>query len=79
MVVFLKSGGALRQRLKPDVDHYTRRVEVGDGTTVRQILLDIGVSPALVAFVYAGGRVRGLDHVPQDGESVTLQPPVSGG
>jgi sulfur carrier protein ThiS len=79
MVVYLKAGSELRERLNPDHDHYTRRVEVPEGTRVKEILEDIGLNPAFVAFVYAGGKVRGFDYIPRDGETITLQSPVSGG
>lgn len=79
MVVFLKSGGELRERLHPDVDEYTRRVEVAEGCSVAQILTQLGIDAALVAFVYAEGQVRRLDYIPRDGETVTLQQPVLGG
>jgi sulfur carrier protein ThiS len=79
MVVFFRAGSELRHRLQPDVDYYTRRVETEPGRSVRDILRDIGLEPALVAFVYVEGRVRNLDFVPSEGQSLTLQPPVSGG
>jgi sulfur carrier protein ThiS len=79
MVVFLRAGSELRPRLQPDVDEFTRRVETGPGRTVRDILQDIGLNPALVAFIYVEGRVQKLDFVPSDGQRITLQPPVSGG
>lgn len=79
MVIYLKAGSELRERLKPDVDYYTRRIETEAGKTIKEILTDIGINPALVAFVYTSGKVKGLQYIPSDGESITLQPPVSGG
>jgi molybdopterin converting factor small subunit len=79
MVVYLKAGSELRVRLKPDIDYYTRRVETEEGKSIKEILTAIGVNPALVAFVYTEGKVKGLDYIPSDGQSITLQPPVSGG
>jgi molybdopterin converting factor small subunit len=79
MKVYFKAGSELRIRLQPDVDFYTRSVETDEGKSVEQILTDIGVDPAFVAFVYTEGKLKGLDYVPQDGQSITLQPPVSGG
>jgi hypothetical protein len=75
MTVFLKAGSELRTRLRPDIDDYTRRVETEPGKTVR----DIGLDPAFVAFIFVEGKVRNLDFVPAEGQSITLQPPVSGG
>lgn len=79
MVIYLKAGSELRNRLKPDIDYYTRRIETEAGKTIKEILNDLGINPALVAFVYTEGKVKGLDYIPSDGQSITLQPPVSGG
>lgn len=79
MVIYLKAGSELRLRLKPDIDYYTRRIETEEGKNIKQILTDIGVNPAFVAFVYTEGKVKDLSYVPSNGQSITLQPPVSGG
>ncbi|MBM3307488.1 MAG: MoaD/ThiS family protein [Candidatus Eisenbacteria bacterium] len=79
MVVYLRSGGRLRERLQPDVDQYTRRVEVEGAPTLREILDTLRIPRALVAFGYSQGTVRRLDYRPADGETITLQPPVAGG
>jgi len=79
MIIYLKSGSDLRERLKPDVDYYTRKVETPAGKTMREILTDIGIQPSFVAFVYTGGTIKNLDYIPADGQQITLQPPVSGG
>lgn len=79
MVIYLKAGSELRHRLKPDIDYYTRRIETDAGKTIKEVLIDFGINPALVAFVYTEGKVKSLDFIPSDGQSITLQPPVSGG
>jgi sulfur carrier protein ThiS len=79
MVIFLKAGGELRTKLKPDVDFYTRRVETEEGQSLKDILAGIGINPAFVAFAYRDDNVTRLDYVPVDGDIITLQPPVSGG
>lgn len=79
MVVYLRSGGRLRDRLNPDVDQYTRRVVVEGAPTLREILTAMDIPHALVAFGFSDGKVRRLDYRPSDGEVVTLQPPVAGG
>jgi molybdopterin converting factor small subunit len=79
IIVYLKAGSELRERLKPDIDYYTRRVETELGKTIREILCDLGINPALVAFVYTESKLKRLDYIPSDGQYVTLQPPVSGG
>jgi molybdopterin converting factor small subunit len=77
--IYLRSGGKLREKLRPDVDQYTRRVDVDGGLTLREILTAIGVQPEFVAFALAGGKLRRLDYRPAEGDVITLQPPVSGG
>ena len=79
MVIYLRAGSELRERLKPDIDYYTRRIETDEGKTIKEILADIGINPALVAFVYTSGNVKRLNYIPSDGQRITLQPPVSGG
>ncbi|NOR22615.1 MAG: hypothetical protein GQ476_08035 [Candidatus Aminicenantes bacterium] len=79
MVIYLKAGSELRHRLKPDIDYYTRRIETDAGKTIKEVLIDLGINPALVAFLYTEGKVKSLDFIPSDGQSITLQPPVSGG
>jgi molybdopterin converting factor small subunit len=79
MIVFLKAGGQLRKMLEPDIDHYTRRVEIDGEKTVGEILKDISLDPAYVALIYVDGKVRNLSFKPSDGQTITLQPPVSGG
>lgn len=79
MTIFLRSGGKLRDKLKPDVDQYTRRVEVVGEKSLREILAEVGVPDSLVAFAFANGKLERLDYHPSDGDVITLQPPVSGG
>jgi len=79
MIVYLRSGGKLRDVLRPDIDDYTRKVEVDDGLSIEQILAVLQIAPAMVAFAFADGTVRKLDYVPTDGETITLQSPVAGG
>jgi hypothetical protein len=79
MTIFLKAGGQLRAMLKPDVDHYTRKIEVDGEKTIAEILKDISVDSAYVALIHVDGRVRDLSFKPSNGQTITLQPPVSGG
>ena len=79
MIIFLRSGGKLRDKLKPDVDQYTKRVEVEGEKSLREILNEVGVPDSLVAFAFANGKLERLDYRPADGDVITLQPPVSGG
>jgi sulfur carrier protein ThiS len=79
MTVYLKAGGELGRRLRPDVDEFTRRVEAQPGQRLREILAAVGIDPGLVAFAIKGDQLKRLDYVPADGDVITLQPPVSGG
>ena len=79
MAIFLKAGGMLRDYLHADVDEYTRSVEYAEGRTLREILESIGVPPGHIAMAFVGERLINLRYVPQDGEVVTLRPPVQGG
>ena len=78
-VIYLRSGGKLKDHLKPDIDQFTRRVEVDDSLSVRQILRELNIPDGLVAFAFVDGNFKKLDHIPQHEEIVILQPPVSGG
>ena len=79
MTIFLKAGGQLRAMLKPDVDHYTRRVEIKEGETLGEILKDISLDPSFVALIHVDGKLKDLSFRPSEGQTITLQPPVSGG
>ena len=79
MVVYLRSGGKLHDLLRPDVDQYTRRVETREGATLIEILGELGIPLAMVAFAFADGKVRKLEHVPSEGDVITIQSPVAGG
>jgi hypothetical protein len=79
MTIFLRAGGQLRALLQPDVDHYTRKVEVNGKKTVEEILKEISLDPAYVALVHVDGKMKDLSFKPSDGQTITLQPPVSGG
>jgi len=78
-VIYLKAGGSLHRWLKPDLDPYTRRVEVNREDSLEEILAKIGIPPSQVALFHSAGRIRTGDYVPSDGEIITLQPPVAGG
>ena len=79
MTVFLRAGGQLRAMIKPDVDHYTRKVEIEGEKTIGEILAHISLNPAFVALMYVDGVMKDLSYKPADGQTITLQPPVSGG
>ena len=79
MVVFLKADGRLAAYLKMDQETQSHRLDLDRPKTLAEILADLGIPSGLVAFGYSDGRVRRMDYEPQDGETITLQPPVSGG
>ena len=79
MIVYLRSGGKLRDILKPDVDQYTRKVDVDAGQSIEEILAGLGIALVMVAFAFTNGKVKKLEYIPTDGETVTLQSPVAGG
>jgi len=78
LIIYFRAGSELRERLQPDVDYYTRKVEAEEGMTLREILESINVNPSFVAFAYTEGKMKRLDYVPVNGQRITLQPPVSG-
>ena len=65
--------------LKPDIDHYTRKVKTDGEKTIGEILEDISLDPAYVALVYVDGVMKDFSYKPSEGQIITLQPPVSGG
>ncbi len=79
MIIYLKSGGKLREKLKPDIDQYTRRVAVEEGLSLKEILERFQIPYEQIAFAYVDGNFKRLDYHPKDGQVITLQPPVSGG
>lgn len=79
MKIYIKAGGQLRAMIKPDVDHYTRLIEYDGEKTLAEILRIVPLDPAFIAFIYVESKVRDLSYKPSDGQTVTLQPPVSGG
>lgn len=79
MTIYLKSGGKLREKLKPDIDQYTRKIEVDDGLSLREILARFEIPVEQIAFAFVDGHFKRLDFYPEDGQVITLQPPVSGG
>jgi hypothetical protein len=79
MIIYVRAGGQLRRMINPDVDHYTRKVEIEDGKNIGDILKSISLDPAYVAIVHVDGKIKTLSYVPSNGQTITLQPPVSGG
>jgi sulfur carrier protein ThiS len=80
MLIYLKAGGKLREFLKPDVDEYTRRLELPVNMNLKDILISLGIPTGFVAFATTtDGTVKRLDYIPVDGDCLSLIPPVGGG
>jgi molybdopterin converting factor small subunit len=69
--------GVMREYL-PDAPAGSAPVEV-DGSTVRDLLAELGVPERLVHMCLVDGRRVGLDEGLREGSEVTLMPPFSGG
>ncbi len=79
MVIYLKAGGILREKLNPDVDYYTRKVEVTEGRELGGILEDLEIPAGLVAYATLGDTLVKFDYIPLDGDVLTLRAPIAGG
>lgn len=79
MIIYFQAGGLLTDYLKPDVDAYTRKIEVEPGLTVKEIMERISLRPAMVSLALAAGKIIPLSYIPRDGETIVLRPPVQGG
>lgn len=55
------------------------RLELAPGSTVREMLEEIGVPPELVAVVVREGRLVPKDYRPQDGETIKVFTVIGGG
>jgi len=76
----VRSGGLLKGYLSPDVDAYTREVELGElPVTLRTLLQRFGIPEGLVAFGLVDGRMLRLDEPVPDGATLILQTPAGGG
>ncbi len=79
MEIYIKAGWKLRRLLQPDVDYDTRRVEVAEGETVKEILRTLDIDPSEVAFIFVDDQIKNLSYKPTAGQMLTLQPPAIGG
>lgn len=79
MTIYLKAGGMLKQYLKPDVDEYTRKIEIAESQPLEQIITGIGLKKSHVAMALLNGKIIPMNYQPSDGDVITLRPPVQGG
>jgi molybdopterin converting factor small subunit len=71
---------ALLRRYRPDLPRGgTLSVELKVGTTVGEMLLQLGIPDGAPVVAMVNGTVRGFDHTLSDGDQLYLFPPVSGG
>jgi molybdopterin converting factor small subunit len=79
MILYLKAGGKLREKLKPNIDNYTREIEIEKKLSLKEILEQLEIPRELIAFAIVDGQLKRFDYHPKDGQTITLLPPVAGG
>lgn len=57
----------------------THEIEIPKKTTIRDLLLDMGVNPQLVPIAIVNGRRSSISDEVCDGDEVLLMSPVAGG
>jgi sulfur-carrier protein len=56
-----------------------KTLEVAEGTTVRQLLEQVGAPVKTSHQVFVNSRKAGLDHPVADGDEIAVFPPIGGG
>lgn len=79
MTIYFKAGGLLKPYLKPDIDEYTRKLEIAEGQDISDALAQIQIKPSLVSMALLEGKIIPLSYKPKEGDIITLRPPVQGG
>ena len=79
MTIYIKAGGLLKPYLKPDVDEFTRKIEITEGQSVLETLAQIQIKPSLVSMALLEGKIIPMSYKPREGDVITLRPPVQGG
>lgn len=81
MKIEVKLFATLRQHLPPGSAGGKTTIEVEDGFTVAGLIQKFGIDPALAQLVLVNGMDvgRDQDRVLQDGDTVSIFPPVAGG
>ncbi len=79
MTIYFKAGGMLKQYIKPDVDEYTRKIEIAESLPLEQIIAGIGLKNSHVSMALLHGKIIPMNYQPSDGDVITLRPPVQGG
>jgi len=78
MKVKVKVYATLREYL-PSGSAGTRSMELGEGTSIRQLLGQLRVPEKEVAFVFVNSAQRKLDQALDNGDEVGVFPPIAGG
>lgn len=79
MTIYFKAGGLLKSYLNPDVDEFTRKIEITEGQSVLETLAQIQIKPSLVSMALLEGKIIPMSYKPREGDVITLRPPVQGG
>ena len=79
MTIYFKAGGLLKSYLNPDVDEYTRKIEIAEGQSVAETLTQIHIKPSMVSMALLDGKIIPMSYKPKEGDIITLRPPVQGG
>jgi molybdopterin synthase sulfur carrier subunit len=81
MKIEVKLFATLRRHLPPDATGRKATIEVEGGITVRSLVEQLKIPPELTQIVLVNGETveREQDRVLQDGDTVSIFPPVAGG
>jgi len=63
----------------PDVAGNTRSLEIREKATVREMFLELGIPVDMPKVILRNDRQGRLDDVLDDGDKITVFPPVGGG
>lgn len=69
----------LSKYLPPGAQNRRAVIEVKDGATVREVLTQMGIPPELPNILLVNGRQSPENAVIQDGETLSVFPPLAGG
>ena len=78
MKVNVRLFATLRKYL-PGQSNQQLPLELSEGTTIRQVLEQLGVPEPQVAFVFVNSKRQKLDEPLSDGDELGIFPPIAGG
>jgi len=70
---------AMLRKYAPDASIHKYGLELAQGTTIRQVLEQLGVPEPEVAFVFVNSKRQKLDEPLTDGDELGIFPPIAGG